>query len=198
MFWLIVSLVASQPSARSTDGLEYIKPRTAVERATRCKAGTVTLRPEPDEPGSEMLVISNEASITDGQLKCIDVAAGYYDVRLSNEVQPRFDAIRNERFGTEMAAKGRQWLADHNLLSRLPVYDPKLTDDAVFACQIEELCGATGALHSKYGFHALSPDCAMRGLDDTKADNAPLTCLLNVTWATGYELGFIGNEAFGR
>lgn len=124
----------------------------------------------------------------------MDQAASFYDVELSSSAQPRFNAIREARSAALMTTEGRKWLKAHDLLDQLPKYEPGVTDDAAFGRKIEKLCGADGALQSRYGPHALSPEWGMRLVPDVSSEDGHFTCLLNVTWATGFEMGYIGNE----
>lgn len=93
-----------------------------------------------------------------------------------------------------MTSEARKWLNAHDLLDRLPKYETGVTDDAEFGRRVEELCSAQGALQSHYGPHALSPEWVSQRSPDAAVEDGPLTCLLNVTWATGFKMGFIGNE----
>jgi len=172
---------------------DRVTPQVAAERVERCGAGPVTAKSEP-ELDLDVLVINVSGSVTDEQLTCIDKAASFYDVELPASIQPRLDAIRKSRVDAAMAADGRKWLSEHKLLDRLPDYEPGVTQDANFAHKIEELCKAPGALSSRYGLHTLNPDWIVR--NSTFKSDGPLTCILNVTWATGYQLGFIGNETY--
>lgn len=89
-------------------------------------------------------------------------------------------------------AEGRKWLSAHNLLSKLPEYKAGVTDDEEFARKIETLCRADGALHSRDGVHALSPEWGMHLGKPT--EDGPFACVLNAAWASGFDLGFVGNE----
>ncbi|WP_298090313.1 hypothetical protein [uncultured Sphingomonas sp.] len=120
-------------------------------------------------------------------------------MRLAPKLQPRFDAIRERRMAAVMAEMGRAWLRAHHLSDRLPNYRRGVTDDASFARKIETLCGVEKALQSKYGPHALDPNWTGRHMmtaDRSRADRSSegLECLFNVSWATGFDIHFIGNE----
>jgi len=176
-----------------------VTPEAAVERATKCGFDPVTIRYE-DELQSHVLTVATARTATDSQLACLDrsVSWGYF-VELAPDVQPRFDAIRGARASAIMAQQARNWLAERKLLSRVPNYAPGATDEAAFTREVETLCGpkATGAFQSQYGFHTLNPDWIKKvGLSVKVEDTDVLSCLMNVTTLAGFEVGFIGNEAY--
>jgi hypothetical protein len=192
-------LLIAQPSPPPVAVTERVSPQVAAERVRACGAGRVTVRDER-ELQEEVLVAPETGTATKEQLICIDQAAGFgYDVELSPAVQPQFNAIREARASAIFAAEARQWLSAHKLLDRLPKYEPGVTSDAAFTRDVESLCGpqAKGAFQSKYGFHALDPEWVTRQSPKFDPDGV-FTCLLNVTSAAGYNLVFIGNEAFGK
>ena len=115
-------------------------------------------------------------------------------MELRSAAQPRFNAIREAHSADLMASEAREWLKTHDLLDQIPKYDAGVTDDAAYGRKVEKLCRADGALRSSYGPHALSPEWAMEHASDDRIEDGPLTCLLNVAWATGLNIGFIGNE----
>lgn len=187
---LLAVIQSSQPLA-DTD--EPVSPQVAAERVAQCRAGSVTIRPADDADGAVLAIASNGA-VTDEQLACIDKAAEFYDVTLPAPMQPRFEAIREARAAAVVAADSRRWLSARGLLTRLPTYTPGTTRDIDFARQIEDLCDARGAFSPRYGFHAVDPDWATQH-SDPRAANEPLACIFNAAWVSGYEMGFIGNEA---
>jgi hypothetical protein len=180
------------------DNIERITPEVAAERVARCGLGPVTIRYE-DELQSHILTVANAASATESQLACLDKATGWYDVELPTTVQPRFDAIREARASAIMAEEARKWLSARGLLARVPKYVRGTTNEAAFTREVETLCGprAKGAFQSQHGFHALSPDWAKgMGLPPSPEVQEAFACLLNVTTVAGFEVGFIGNEAY--
>ena len=189
----LILIAAAQMSASLLNAYDRITPQVAAQRVSGCGVGTVSVRSDA-ELNADVLVVSEAAPIPDQQLACIDKAASFYDVELPPSAQPRFNAIREGRSAALMAAEARKWLKAHNLLDRLPKYDPGVTDDAAFGRKVEKLCSADGALQSRYGPHALSPAWAMHRATNAPIEDGPLACLLNVTWATGFKMGFIGNE----
>lgn len=196
MLTMLAILAAFQVSNPLGDVFEQVTPQVAAERVARCGAGRVTIKSDT-ELDADVLVVAATAPITDQQIACIEKAASFYDVELPPNAQSRFNAATEARASALMKAENHKWLAAHNLLGRLPKYQPGVTNDGKFAERVENLCNAKGALHSRYGVHALNPDWALRQKDRAVQDQA-LGCVLSVSWATGYELDFIGNEQFAR
>jgi hypothetical protein len=189
----LILIAAAQMSASLLNAYDRITPQVAAQRVAGCGVGTVSVRSDA-ELDADVLVVAESVPIPDQQLACIDKAASFYDVELPPSAQPRFNAIREARSAAWMAAEARNWLKAHNLLDRLPKYDPGVTDDAAFGRKVEKLCSADGALQSRYGPHVLSPAWAMHRATNAPIEDGRLACLLSVTWATGFKMGFIGNE----
>ena len=187
-----ILIATAQLSTSFLTSDDHMTPQIAATRVAACGARPVTVRFDTDLD-SDVLVVGATA-ISDRQLACIDKGASFYDVELPPSVQPRFDGIREARYAALMASEARKWLKTHNLLDRLPKHESGLTDDAAFGREVEALCGADQALQSRYSAHALNPEWAMQHATDVRPENGPLACLLNVAWATGFKIGFIGNE----
>ena len=193
MYAHLIMIAAAQMSISPLNAYDNITPQVAAKRVTGCGVGAVTVRSDA-ELDVDVLVVAGSASVSDQQLACIDKAASFYDVELSPSTQPRFNAIREARLAAMMASEARKWLKAHNLLNQLPKYESGVTDDTEFGRKVEKLCHADGALQSRYGPHALSPEWTMQHSTDARLEDGPLACLLNFTWATGFKMGFIGNE----
>lgn len=191
-----IALIAAQMTSSTSVGYDRITPQAAAERVARCGAGPASVR-SMKEIDVDVLVVAAERIITDKQIVCIAQAASVYDVELPPDAQPRLDAITMARSEAFTKAEGARWLAAHELLTKLPVYQAGMTDDEEFARKIETLCRANGALQSRYGVHALSPEWGMKNVGDP-AEDGPFACVLNVASASGFELGFIGNEQSTR
>ena len=187
----VILIAATQLSASLSNAYPRITPQVAAERVADCGMGAVTVRSDAE---LDVLVVAGSAPVSDQQLACIDKAASFYDVELPPSAQSRFNAIREARSAALMASDARAWLKAHGLLGRLPRYEPGVTDDEVVGRKIEKLCRADGALRSRQGPHALSPEWTVRHASDAGSKDGPLDCLLNVTRATGFKMGFIGNE----
>ena len=183
------------------EGMERITPEMAVERAAKCGLGPVTVRYE-DELQSDILSVPHAGSVTETQLSCLDNATGFgIFVELPSSVQPRFDAVREARASVRMRAEAREWLSKRGLLERVPKYVAGTTDEAAFTREVEHLCGpqTKGAFQSQYGPRALSPEWIKKlGLPPKDEGMDAMSCLLNVTTVAGYQVGFIGNEAYRR
>lgn len=181
--------------------MERITPGMAVERATKCGLGPVTIRNDK-ELQSDILSVPDAVSATEKQLSCLDDATGFgIFVELPAGVQPRFDALREARASRLMRAKASEWLSRRGLLARVPKYVRGTTDEAVFTREVEQLCGSEteGAFQSQYGRHVLSPEWITKfGMPPRDKDVQAMSCLINVTTVAGFKLGFVGNEAYRR
>lgn len=193
----VITIALAQMSALLLDAYPSITPQVAAKRVADCGVGAVTVRADTDL-GADVLVVEGSEPVSDQQLACINKAASFYDVELPSSAQPRFDAIRDAVSAALMASEARKWLKAHGLLNRLPKYEPGVTDDAEFGRKVEKLCSAEGALQSQYGPHTLSPAWTTQRVGDAQREEGTLKCLLSVTWASGYKMGFIGNEQAGR
>ena len=196
MFALLALMMAAKASTPLAEAYEHITPQVAAGRVARCGVGPATVRSDA-ELQTDVIVVADAGPISDQQIACIVKAASFYDVEVPPTARLRLSAIQKARVAAVAAAEGRKWLSDHKLLNRLPKYEPKITNDAKFASQIEDLCHAKGALHSRYGLHSISPDWAMLQFNAGPKDG-PFSCILSVGLASGYELGFIGNEREAR
>jgi hypothetical protein len=193
MYAHLIMIAAAQMSASLSNAYPNITPQVAAKRVTDCGVGAVTVRSDA-ELDTDVLIVGGSAPVSDQQLACINKAASFYDVELPSSAQPRFNAIREAHSAALMASEARKWLKAHDLLDQIPKYEAGVTDDAAFGRRVEKLCRADGALRSSYGPHALSPEWTMQHASDAHLEDGPLACLLNVTWATGFKMGFIGNE----
>jgi hypothetical protein len=195
------ALVASgcNLAERRAESVEQVTAQVVAKRVSDCGVGPVTIRFDELEQ-SEILTAASASGATDEQLSCADKAASHYTLELPAGPQARYDAIRNERYSTKFLTEARTWLSDRGLLERVPPYEAGITDDAAFTRDIENLCGprAKGAFQSEYGFHAISPNWVKRSLTlpPDKEGTDALACIMNMARVSGYEFGFIGNEAF--
>lgn len=193
-------LLALAPPSSAFPVVERITAQEAATRVSQCGLGPVTTRHDPDLE-EDVLVASSALSATDEQLACAYKVVGfYYTLELPAKVQSRFDAILGAKAEVSLKAQAREWLSSRGLLNRVPKYQKGVTDDGAFTRQVEALCGpkAKGAFQSKYGFHALSPDWAVRQLNPPDRGDEVLSCLLYVTTDAGFDVAFIGNEYYQR
>lgn len=174
------------------DAYDQITPKVAAERIVRCGVGPVTVRTD-EAIEEDVLVVAAKGVITDEQIACIAKAASFYDVELPRDAQPRLDASTKAKSAALAKAEGRRWLTTHHLLGKLPTYEAGVANDDSFAREVEELCGANGALHSKYGVHALNPAWANHQKGPPE-EGGPFACVINAALASGYRFAFIGNE----
>jgi hypothetical protein len=187
---LMAVLAANPPSIPK----ELVKPEVAAARVAACSFGKV--RPMFDETLQEDVIeVRAVTSASEQQLHCIALASlgsGYYVV-FPPSLDRRYQALYWRLLRDQGKADAKLWLEKRGLLSRLPAYDPKRSDSATFARVIERLCGpkAAGALQPAPGMATFS-----KRLSAGKIDDETLWCLLNAAAASGYPLGFTGNEAY--
>ncbi|HUD29811.1 MAG TPA: hypothetical protein VMQ93_13135 [Novosphingobium sp.] len=193
MYAHAIIIAAAQVSASFANAYSGITPQVAAKRVAECGVDTVTVKSDA-ELDTDVLVVGVLDSVSNQTLTCIDKAASFYDVELPSPAQSRFNAIREARSAVLVASKARKWLKAHDLLDELPKYEAGVTDDVLFGREVEKLCGADRALQSGYGPHTLNPEWVMQDITDGPSEDGPMACLLNVTWATGFKINFIGNE----
>lgn len=172
---------------------ELLSPELAVERMSQCGLGRPKVRYD-QQLEIEVLVLRRPVRARDDQLACLDRASGYLEVRLSLALQWRFNAIRDARLIAYFREKGRAWLAAHGLIDRLPEH--RVGESAAFVHGIEQLCGAeaAGAFQAIDGGYGFSPEWLKRQEAHQITDEAG-TCLTYALMASGFPLGFVGNEA---
>lgn len=192
MIAILALFLAAGPAQPAPAMHDNATPQVAAKRVMRCGVGSVSVKFEP-ELDWDVLVVAANGPLSDDQIVCIEKAGSPYVVELPVVDQPRFNRAREERAARSMATGARKWLAAHGLLDRLPAYKPGATGDADFAHKIEALCHAQGALSSSYGVHTLSPDWA-KAESGKSNPSGPFACLWIAASASGYALGFSGNE----
>ncbi|RST29417.1 hypothetical protein HMF7854_00140 [Sphingomonas ginkgonis] len=189
---LLLSLGALAPPS-SGDALkqpiELVKPEVAAARVAAC--GFKSVRPKFDDTQQEDVVeVSKVASASKEQLECVARASlqTHYYVTLPAPVEQTYQTLYWQMSRERDKADAKAWLDKRGLLARLPLYDPKRSDEATFARTLEKLCGprATGSLKT------------MEEHSAGNLDEETLWCLVNAASASGYPLGFIGNEAYKR
>ena len=148
----------------------------------------------------DVMVVAAAGTVTDQQLECADKGASYHTLELPPHVQRRYNAIRAARFKLAFDADARAWLSARGLLGKVPEYRRGVTDDSAFTRRVEELCGprAKGAFQSTYSFRTLDPAWIKREMQPPEMGEEVFTCIVNVTSIAGFELGFVGNEAYRR
>ena len=187
-----LAILVAQVTSPMLDAYDRITPEVAAERVASCGAGAVTVRSKK-EIDVDVLVVAANSAITDKQIVCIAKAASFYEVELPPDAQPRLNAITTARSEAITKAEGAKWLSAHNLLAELPEYKVGVTNDDEFVRKIETLCRAGGALHSRYGVHAINPEWVRKHVRIPTKDG-PFACVISAAMASGFELVFIGNE----
>ena len=193
---LMIGAAAPPASGGSFDvPVELVKPQVAAERVAAC--GFKSVRPKfDDELQEDVVEVRNVTTVSAEQLRCAALASlnSYYYVIFSAQVKQTYEKLywgmSRERDKVDATA----WLEKRGLLSRLPRYDPKNSDEIAFAHTLETLCGpkAAGTLQPMHGMVTLKNVALTPG----KLDSETLNCLVNAATASGYPLGFIGNEAY--
>jgi hypothetical protein len=146
--------------------------------------------------------ISGSAPVPDDQMRCIAAAAarrGYFVEFADPALNARFAALAAPQMRDARRKFARDWLAEHNLLDKLPVYEGNEGLDG-FAVRVEHLCGFAPhkALQSS-GPKTLS--IAPSALQPAPSAGAKAECLLMALGASdldsaGVSYGFIGNETY--
>lgn len=142
--------------------------------------------------------VEHVSSASEAQLRCVahvSLDTHYYVVfpkKIENVYQSLYWSMARQRDKTD----ARAWLEKRGLLSRLPTYDPKLSDEITFAHSLEDLCGprAGGALKPMHGWAIIQESALSAG----KLEDDTLQCLVAAAQASGYGLGFVGNEQYER
>lgn len=181
---------------------ELVKPEVAVERVTACGFKSVRSRFD-GELQEDVVEVMNVTTASAEQLRCTARASldSVYYVVFPASIEQTYETLYWRMSRERDKADARVWLEKRGLLARLPTYDPKHSDETAFAHALEALCGpkAAGTLQPMHGM-ATFKDGALGlpdkgGISPGKLDEETLWCLINASAASGYPLGFIGNEA---
>lgn len=187
-------------SSMVSDGREpaaLTSPQAAAEQITQCGAGAVDIRYD-DLLQSYVLTVHDA---TEAQLRCVETAAGYHDVELQPELQKAFDEIRAAKYSAVYQDHAVAWLSSRGLLDKVPKFRAGVTDAMAFSEKMEMFCGpvAEGALQSEYGPRTISPEWLRKiPLPPRAEDDEAISCLMATASVAGFELSFIGNEAFAE
>ena len=197
MFGLIILSLASIASTGPIEVPTFVQPEVAASQVAACSFKHV--RPSFDEMLQEdVITVSDMTTATGDQLRCVakaSLGSHYYVVfpeAIDSIYQPVYWRLSEER----ELANAKAWLEKRGLLARLPAFDPKTSDPTAVAHTLEVLCGpkAVGTLKPMKGLMTLSDGALTSG----GLDDETFVCLLNVATASGYPLGFIGNEAYSK
>ena len=194
MFTLIVSALSASAAANPVRALGApVTPKDAAAGVAAC--GFSSDRAKFDALiQQDVIEVVRVTSASEEQLGCAaraSIAYQYYVIfpeALEKAYQPLYAALARE----SEQANAKAWLAKRGLLARLPIYDPQRYDDRTFSRALERLCGpkATGTLEPGTGMAALN-----KAASEGRLDEEALWCLVNAGTASGYSIGFVGNEA---
>lgn len=200
---VIGALASSAPGVPLDEPVELVKPQVAAARVASC--GFKTVRPRfDDELQQNVIEVSDVASASTEQLRCVALASlrSHYYVMFPGPVEQTYQSLYWRMSQEREKADARVWLEKRGLLSRLPAFDPQRSDNRTFARALERLCGpkAAGTLEP-IGEMATFKAGTLGAVENSmhlegKLDAETLSCLLNAAAASGYSIGFIGNEAF--
>ena len=206
---LMLSIGAAAPAG--SDGplhvpVEPVTPEVAAARIAAC--GFKSVRSRFDDGLQEDVVeVHDVAAASPEQLRCAALASldTLHFVVFPAEVEQAYRTLYRRMSDERDRAHATAWLASRNLLSRLPRFDPKLQDDPSFTRALETLCGprAAGTLKPMRGMAtfeegALDSFGKDGAIAEGRLDEETFSCLINAATATGYPLGFIGNEAYEK
>jgi hypothetical protein len=183
---------------------ELVKPEVAAARVAAC--GLKQVRSRFDGTLQEDVVEVLDVTASPEQLRCAARASlgSYYYVVFPAPLEQAYDALYWPMSREKDKADARAWLGERGLLARLPTYDPTRTNETAFARSLEALCGpkAAGTLLPMHGMATFTPEAlgtlGKHGFKPGKLDDETLWCLTNAASASGYPLGFIGNEAVAK
>lgn len=184
----------SEPPSTAPKPIELVTPDVAASRVAAC--GFSTVRPRFDDLLQEDVIeVAGVISASDEQLRCAALASlsSHYYVVFPDTVERTYQPLYWRLAREQGKADARAWLEKRGLLSRLPMFDPQRSDENAFARALETLCGpkAAGTLQPMKGMATFKSDALASG----RLDDETLWCLTNAAEASGYPLGFIGNEA---
>jgi hypothetical protein len=181
----------------------FVKPEVAAARVAACGFKNVHSKFD-DELQEDVVAVVDVSSASAEQLRCTALASldTHYYVVFPAPVYQTYETLYWRISRERDKADARAWLDKRGLLSRLPTYDPKRSDEAAFANALEGLCGprAAGTLQPMHGM-ATFKDGALgtlgkSGFTRGKLDEETMWCLINAAAASGYPLGFIGNDYY--
>ncbi|WP_176597244.1 hypothetical protein [Sphingobium sp. 15-1] len=170
-----------------------VTPEVAIQRTAACGFKKVASKFD-DTLQEDLIVVLDDASISDEQLRCAALAslASSYYVTFRPPIEKAYQPLYWNLSREQGKADAMAWLDKKGLLSRLPTYDPKQSNSSAFARSLENLCGpkAAGTLKALNGMATFNDSALATGA----LDEETLWCLTNAATASGYPLGFLGNE----
>jgi hypothetical protein len=201
---LFAMLVAPAPDALPNFPPALEQPEVATKRVKAC--GFTSVRSVFDPTLQEDVIeVRDVASATPGQLACAAAAslASSYYLTFPEAIQQAYQIVYYGMSHERDVEHARAWLQARGLLARLPSYDPERSDDLAFARSLEALCGPK----AEGTFRLIGPGMvtfrpgvlgtvAKDGFTEGRLDEETLWCLTNAATASGFFLGFVGNEAY--
>ncbi|WEK45412.1 MAG: hypothetical protein P0Y56_10225 [Candidatus Andeanibacterium colombiense] len=191
-------LLAAVSGQTALDIPQIPAPAEAAERLRQCGFETVEVSTD-DELQEDVLIISGIESTSAEQIDCAAHVSieTYYSVLLPKTLNDLYQAAYLPLLEAQGRKLSRDWLEARGMLDHLPRYDPATMEEAAYADALEKFCGPTakGALVSKYGPHALSPDWALdrRNLTIEQVGEA-MMCLTSASSVSGFKVYLVGNE----
>lgn len=174
------------------------------DRVVRCGVDLARVSVEeigisPDGPFSEIHITMPDSAVTSDHLACLVglAMAGHMIIFSDDATQSRFDPLDAAAWKKATEIRARDWLASHELLERLPVYDPAWQSVAAFATALETYC------HAAPGTLTVTRDgmllLAAPGGQSAAAAQADFECLFNAATIAGrsteaYGLVVLGNR----
>lgn len=203
IFALMVGPAAPPAFGGPFDATTLVKPEIAATRIAKC--GFKSVQPRFDDELQEVVIeVRNVSSASSEQLRCAATASldSHYYLIFPAPIYQAYAALYWGMAAERDKAGARAWLDERGLLSRLPTFDPRRSDLAALARELESLCGpkAAGTLLLMRGIATFKEGALGKvengDLTEGKLDEETLWCLVNAAAATGHPLGFIGNEAY--
>jgi hypothetical protein len=190
----LLSALAAQPI---DPPIVYVKPEVAVERLKACGFAQVAVR-DDEELQEDALAVSGITQASEKQLRCaaeVSLSSLMY-VELPEPLNQKYQQLYWRMERDKGRRDARAWLERRGLLAKLPTYVEGQTDDLVFAHKIEAICGpkAKGAFVRDHGNMTINTGT----IEHPTLDDETFMCLLNVSSAAGFKLGFVGHEYYEK
>lgn len=159
-------------------------------------------RYEPDLQDETATIATPGPALTESQLKCLVglTLSGRILAFIDPAAQARFDPLFQVAARKAASQEARQWLAEHGLLDKLPVYDPARQTIAEYGASLESLCGVTPGTRLKASGANRLVFVPPANLDFDDAGSTAFQCIISAAFVADPEekrftLGIIGNEA---
>ena len=170
-------------------------------RVAACGISTGTMKVEDNAIfQGDVIRIRGVENPTEEQMRCVAEAAleSSYFVFFDEPLQQRFWKLYFDVQAETGLSAARQWLADRNLLDKLPPYaaDGDLSD---YGRRLEAFCGLEPGAYleaSPYGRILTPKPPADWSVPPPSWPDEALTCVTSVTRVSGVDFGLIGNAAY--